>query len=109
MNADLKITVSSRVVYTFRLIHEIQEVKERKIEAGQLENIVNQIKASNVVSKEERKEHVANIQRNVQISKSKVCAGICPRCGGTLVNRRGKYGVFKGCSNYPKCKYTSKV
>lgn len=109
MNADLKITVSSRVVYTFRLIHEIQEVKEKKLEVSQLEKIVNQIKASNVVSREERKEHVANVQRNVQLNKSKVYAGICPRCGGTLVDRRGRYGVFKGCSNYPRCKYTSKV
>ena len=32
----------------------------------------------------------------------------CPECGGTLVKRNGKFGEFKGCSNYPKCKYTTK-
>ena len=32
---------------------------------------------------------------------------ICPKCGGKLVNRKGKYGEFIGCSNYPKCHYTS--
>ncbi|MDF1496975.1 MAG: restriction endonuclease [Patescibacteria group bacterium] len=32
----------------------------------------------------------------------------CPKCGGTLVKRNGKFGEFKGCSNYPKCKYTTK-
>lgn len=31
---------------------------------------------------------------------------LCPKCGGTLVERNGKYGTFIGCSNYPKCKYT---
>lgn len=30
---------------------------------------------------------------------------ICPRCGGNLVIRNGKYGEFYGCSNYPKCKF----
>lgn len=30
----------------------------------------------------------------------------CPRCGGNLVERRGKYGSFLGCSNYPRCRFT---
>ena len=29
----------------------------------------------------------------------------CPKCGGQLVKRVGKYGNFIGCSNYPRCKY----
>ena len=33
----------------------------------------------------------------------------CPKCGGQLVERNGQYGKFMGCSNYPKCKYTSKI
>lgn len=32
----------------------------------------------------------------------------CPYCGGELVVRKGKYGDFWGCSNYPKCKFTKK-
>ena len=32
----------------------------------------------------------------------------CPQCGGTLMERSGKYGAFFGCSNYPKCKYSEK-
>ncbi|MGD8969566.1 MAG: type I DNA topoisomerase, partial [Anaerolineae bacterium] len=31
----------------------------------------------------------------------------CPQCGGDVVIREGRYGKFKGCSNYPKCKWTS--
>jgi len=31
----------------------------------------------------------------------------CPRCGGPLVGRKGRYsGVFLGCANYPRCKGT---
>ena len=30
---------------------------------------------------------------------------ICPNCGSPLVIRKGKYGKFTACSNYPECKY----
>lgn len=29
----------------------------------------------------------------------------CPECGHPLVIRKGKYGEFVACSNFPKCKY----
>lgn len=29
----------------------------------------------------------------------------CPECGSPLVIRKGRYGEFTACSNYPKCKY----
>lgn len=32
---------------------------------------------------------------------------LCPRCGGRLIVRTGKYGPFWGCSNFPKCRYTN--
>ena len=32
----------------------------------------------------------------------------CPECGSELVIRKGKYGEFVACSNYPKCKYIKK-
>ena len=30
----------------------------------------------------------------------------CPDCGGELVRRPSRYGMFIGCSNYPECRYT---
>ena len=35
----------------------------------------------------------------------------CPRqvCGGRLVRRNGKFGIFLGCSNFPKCRYSRAV
>ena len=32
----------------------------------------------------------------------------CPECGSPLVIRKGKYGAFTACSNYPECKYIKK-
>lgn len=32
----------------------------------------------------------------------------CPECGSPLVIRKGRYGSFIACSNYPECKYIKK-
>jgi len=32
----------------------------------------------------------------------------CPNCDSDLVIRKGKYGEFTACSNYPECKYIKK-
>lgn len=34
---------------------------------------------------------------------------ICPKCGGEMVKRTGKFGEFYGCSNYPNCKHTKRI
>ena len=30
----------------------------------------------------------------------------CPKCGNELLFRKGRYGEFIACSNFPECKYT---
>ena len=32
----------------------------------------------------------------------------CPECGNDLVVRKGRFGAFTACSNYPVCKYVKK-
>lgn len=49
-----------------------------------------------------------NLDNNItKVGVTKVEA-ICPECGGKLKFRRGKFGPFWGCENYPRCKYTAK-
>ena len=57
----------------------------------------------------ETKEHVKGIKEAKEENRRKVKSGICPKCGGELIMRSGKYGTFYGCSNYPKCRFTEKV
>ncbi len=33
----------------------------------------------------------------------------CPKCGGRLLIRKGPYGSFIACENYPKCKYSERI
>lgn len=33
----------------------------------------------------------------------------CPKCGkGWIISKKGKFGIFHSCSNYPECKYIMK-
>lgn len=35
--------------------------------------------------------------------------GKCPKCGSDLVLKKGRYGDFIACSNYPTCKFTKNI
>lgn len=62
-------------------------------------------KLLNSASEMTNEEHVQNIRQ----TQKELDNNICPRCGGTLVLRKGNSGSFYGCSNYPRCKFTKKV
>ncbi len=34
---------------------------------------------------------------------------LCVKCNGYMIKRKGKYGEFLGCANYPKCNYSVKI
>lgn len=65
-------------------------------------SLLSKAKAECAVTLEE---HVAEIQ----LMKKNIQNNICPRCGGNLIERDGKYGKFYGCNNYPKCKFIKKL
>ena len=33
----------------------------------------------------------------------------CPKCGMTMVKRKGKFGEFWGCKGFPDCRYTENI
>lgn len=44
--------------------------------------------------------------RQESLEKPEVVEGRkCPKCGGDLVVKRGRFGKFIGCSQYPQCKH----
>lgn len=49
---------------------------------------------------------VSNIENERRIENDKY---ICPLCQGEVIIKKGKYGLFWGCSNYPRCKYTKSL
>lgn len=106
--ASIKVKVEDAyVVYWSQIREVIHQYAERYLNWDQVESICKKIQSIQMdPTKTTAKQHIRNIQ-NIQEQKSDaLVAGQCPRCGGTLVARDGKYGRFYGCSNYPRCRYT---
>lgn len=106
-DVKLKISVQKAKVVKYGYLTEtIKELSTEKVmDASRMGEIVHLLQASNIDSVANRKVHVDAINEKKEATK----AGICPRCGGQLVERSGKYGKFMGCSNYPKCRYIEKL
>lgn len=98
--AKLKIEHDGELTRYDTLIEKVLSYKEEILE--NLDQIVNTINNNNIKDKKLIKKHINNIKENIIDKDPKKC----PKCGGQLVGRNGKYGKFIGCSNYPKCKYT---
>ncbi len=49
-------------------------------------------------------------KKNIKSLKVAIPTGEdCPECKSELLLRKGRYGEFIACSNFPKCKYTKNV
>ena len=106
--ATIKVKTSEHLIYFSKIKSVIKSYTNCVIEKNQLDILVNTILSANIDTKEKRKEHISNIKENVKINEQAINMGICPKCGGQLVKRQGKYGKFLGCSNYPKCRFIKK-
>jgi hypothetical protein len=65
-------------------------------------NFIISYRNNNVIRK---RTHVKNVKTRLK----KLDENICPRCNGNLVEKKGKYGTFMGCENYPKCKFIKRL
>ncbi len=61
---------------------------------------------SEKITNEEFFEIIESYVKMVQMTDTKPANVVCPECGGEMVSRKGKYGVFWGCKKYPKCNGT---
>ena len=101
-NAD-KIGISNviNLVDLRKYLNNFDEgTKYSKEEIDEIYNILLNSANKNISNRE----HVKNIRQTQKELKER----ICPRCGGNLLEKQGKYGNFYGCSNYPKCKFILK-
>ncbi len=105
-NSDIKVKTKKPVVYIGQLKYLIKTYKDIKFQEKELDIFVEKIRSANITTREVRKDHVKQIRTKVKSNNAKIEAGICPRCGGKLVPRKGKDRIFVGCSNFPKCRYT---
>jgi len=55
-------------------------------------------------------EKIAKGKKEIKSLKVAIPTGEnCPQCGSELLLRKGRYGEFIACSNFPKCKFTRNI
>lgn len=102
--------VTTPVIYPSQLRKTIRELSTQKfLTDEQVAEIKKILGKYTVVGKEYKELHIQNARNKAEQARNKVKSGKCPRCGGVLVERNGKFGNFYGCSNYPKCKFTQNI
>ena len=107
--ASLDIRNSENVIYWDELKKLIRSYQRKLISTEQAQNAYETLSAANIDSKENQKQHVRRVREQISKREETIAKGRCPRCGGELVLRKGTYGPFYGCSNYPRCKFTHKL
>jgi len=82
----------------------IKASSDTALTAEQMQNIYKKLLDASEKQAVTKDQHIKNIQK----MKEALEKGICPRCGGALVQRSSQYGAFLGCSNYPECRFIKK-
>jgi len=99
------VKTNSKVIYSVNLLKTIREYMTERLTDQQKEAIYSKLITLNVCEKEDRTQHVVGINKKKAEVAQQLGSNRCPKCGGELIIRKGKYGDFKGCSNYPKCRF----
>ncbi|MBR6282985.1 MAG: NERD domain-containing protein [Muribaculaceae bacterium] len=107
-NADISNVCSNHhVIYDKYLKSTIRSYQIVCLSDSDVQSIVDALSEKNVKGEVDNKTHIRNVYAAKNEYDNRIAAGICPRCGGRLVQRNGRYGSFYGCSNYPKCTFTT--
>ena len=102
--AKLNITGNGNVINTRNLVSKIINEYTETIIQEDINNLMKEVETLQDRNLNRNFNHVNNIKKSLKENHFE--DKICPKCGGKLVERKGKYGEFLGCSNYPRCKYT---
>lgn len=105
--ATLKgITATVPVLYSHALIEYIAKTCTREYLSDEaVGQICQKLLQLNRVDRVSRTTHVSKARTNQQRGANPLS---CPRCGARLLLKHGKYGMFYGCSTFPRCNYTRK-
>ena len=105
-NCDLNVESKTPVVYSCQLKDLLLNYTREIIPQKDVPLIFNRLSNISLAGENIARTHIQSIGERLSEKETAMQNGRCPRCGGELRLRNGKYGAFYGCSNYPKCRFT---
>ncbi|WOV86956.1 NERD domain-containing protein [Sporosarcina oncorhynchi] len=120
---------SAHVIQFTDLVKTIRQYKELRLSEAAVKNVNEKLTRLLAMDRSEKKqlknEHIQSVRRAkiakqsagkqtrpmIEIAKEVApsVTGVCPTCNGELVIKKGRYGKFYGCVNYPSCRYTKNM
>lgn len=101
-SARLKVNSSYPVIKFYRLLKTIKSSKEINISEFTRDEIYNLLLKING--------NVPNIEtKKFDNTTIKQKNNLCPVCNSPLITKRGKFGRFMGCTDFPRCRYTKRL
>ena len=102
-----KVESRYHVVYEENLLDVIDGYKTTYLTDNDVQAVLAILTGNNIRETVSDRQHVKNLRTAAREVNATINSGICPKCGGHLIERNGKYGTSYGCSNYPKCRFTT--
>ncbi|XAK32746.1 type I DNA topoisomerase [Campylobacter coli] len=112
---DKKQLIPSEVAFSVTEVLEknFSDIVDSKFTSN-LENTLDEIAEDKANWQETLKEFYYPFMRKIEEGKTKIASQKtvtklgenCPDCGGELAIRKGRFGEFVACLNFPKCKYS---
>ncbi len=107
--ATLKCETYRNVMYFSELKDYILSQKIPKLHDEIVNRLSVVLKSYSIKDESQKQKHIYNVKQELANKQDLIAKGMCPKCRGRLVERKGKYGNFISCSNYPYCKFSTKI
>ena len=108
-SSELTTVVCSSLLAMKRGIKLLTQNREQVINDEEKKQIYDFIIDNQHKGKLARLIHKENVIEQNRKREELISKNVCPYCKAELILRKGKYGEFYGCSNYPKCRFTKKL
>src|SRR5690625_5209496 len=95
---------STTTVGNISIIQKTINESHTVLSVEEINDIYNKILKLKDDNKELANKHVENLERK----KVLINQNICPYCNVDLIRRKGRYGDFYSCPNFPKCSYSKR-
>ncbi len=105
VKSNIEYIKSNFVCSPWSINKKMNKNSEVLLSLEEMKNIYDILIANNKSNEISNREHV----KNIKDMKEDIENNICPRCKGKLIEKKGKYGKFLACSNYPDCKFTKQI
>ncbi|HKG06833.1 MAG TPA: NERD domain-containing protein [Pedobacter sp.] len=105
-SSTLKVKTTSEVIYSSELLQTVRDYSDITLSLASKMIIFETLCSANISHRFNRKAHIKSIKQRINERRNLISQDVCPHCKGSLIVRDGNFGRFKGCSNFPKCKFT---